>query len=258
MSSSGKEHVSASTNVELKAEVLKRRHEFLREKESLATRKRPSKPLFATADPKHGAVEPPSKKRPEAALADESHEQWSKSHEALLQKSRLYDRLTADPLQQYGTEEAAIDAVGDEKEAYLVDFLLKEDRADTTHSELRAAASSGEWTECTDEFGRTRLVRRADLEAATQPQAHQAHQEDRSARHYDAASEIRAKAVGYFRLSMDEAARAEQLDELSRLRSSTVESRARALILKEQKRLRMEQRLLIAANRRKMLAKKDK
>lgn len=143
----------------------------------------------------------------------------------MLQKSRLYDRLAADPLQQYGTEEAAIDAMANEKEAYLVDFLLKEDHADgDTRPELPAAVTKDEWTEYTDEFGRARLVRRTELEAMAQhplpSEGQSPSTNDHRTHHYDAASEIRAKAVGYFKLSMDEAARAEQLDELSKLRNS--------------------------------------
>ncbi|PJF19354.1 hypothetical protein PSACC_00879 [Paramicrosporidium saccamoebae] len=116
--------------------------------------------------------------------------------------------------------------------------------------------------EYVDEFGRTRLIgpgekARRDAEQEETRQLllkfDQGEHFDEPAQplHYEADREIRNKGVGFFLFSKDEQERQRQMRALDELRNNTVEQRKKALIGKEQKRLRAQSRMALIQARRK-------
>lgn len=213
---------------------------------------------------------------------------WDKIHQSLARKSRLYEELQRGGgggfLHPTSLGSAELSA-----EALLVDFDRKgwdqERRAYVGLPEFALRPSEGLTplqflsslynvelgqapVEYVDEFGRTRLIRpeeRRRLEEEredtrqllTEFYAKSAAADDDDSPptpvHYEADREIRSKGVGFFAFAKDERVRQQQLQGLMQLRRQTVEERHRALLLGEERRLRILTRREKAERRRKAL-----
>jgi hypothetical protein len=126
-----------------------------------------------------------------------------------------------------------------------------------------------EMVEAEDEFGRTVMVPKSELDAKEQAdllieqaklessleQKGLVHHEDKELTHFNDTKEIRTTGVGFYRFSQSEGERRRQMDELCSLREDTVETRTKAMILAEQRRLMKENRLEKIRERRARLAK---
>lgn len=112
-------------------------------------------------------------------------------------------------------------------------------------------SSSKSWIEYEDEFGRIRLIRSSDLKKLRDERREimeklnvNINTNYKSSNHYDGDMEIRNKGVGFFSFARDEEERSRQMKALRKLRSETLESRSRSFLLKEQRRLQLERRLV--------------
>lgn len=239
--------------IELKAELMKKKQEF---EESKQKKQKTKTEQLKTVN--KSIVERPSSQLEE--------DQLKKSREALEIKSRLYHRLERGKLM-----ESELSA--GQRENLMVDFAWKgwnpetgdfefessdceneEDfdieasreplKMDQVMELLETCTSEDKWIEYEDEFGRTRVSKLSQLR---QDQA------DRqelcqtlnlsSSSHYDGDAEIRNKGVAFYQFARDEEERQRQMQELRKLREETVERRVRTLILKEQRKLKIESRL---------------
>lgn len=189
---------------------------------------------------------------------DEDEEVLAKSRRTLEQKARLYEKL------RRGEDDDVSEVV---RENILVDFVRKDWDpvgkrfvADEPEQIVRV-----EKVEFVDEFGRTRLVTVEEhaalvktkqelanklIESLKAPTNDEAEEAIAGPAHYDDTQEIRSKGIGFYRFSQSESARQKQLAELNVLRQSTVESRSKAMILKEQRRIVQEARLAKVRERR--------
>lgn len=144
--------------------------------------------------------------------------------------------------------------------------------------------SVDEWVEVTDEFGRTRIVKKQDVEpvpvqyflnlcrfvqADDPSQAHhqpglvsddmrrdaERREWEESAKHeplnmhFNSKRERRNMGVGFYQLSQDQAVRDEQMKELLSIRNDTLTSRSKAEVLKEKRKARLAERKMILEDR---------
>lgn len=239
--------------MELKAELAKKSSEFKVAKAAGSHSKLPSKP-------KDSLDSRPTKKAKESSNVED--DLWEKSRAKLEEKTRIYEML------QRGDDEGVSETF---KDNLLVDFNRQfhenkeEILAKTKLDELKYVE---EMVEYEDEFGRTRRIPKAEHdELLLKARADQliGQMKLQSAKkvigsdhdgpvHFDDTKEIRTKGVGFYRFSQSEGERRRQLEELGDLRKDTVETRTKAMILAEQRRLMKESRLEKVKERRAKLA----
>ena len=218
-------------------------------------------------------------------LAAPPSDDWDRIHQSLARKSRLYEEL-----QRGGggsLHPTSLGSVELSAETLLVDFDRKgwdqERRAYVGLPEFALRPSEGltplqflsslydvelgqALVEYVDEFGRTRLIRpeerrrleeeREDTRQLLTEFYAKSAADDNSPPtpvHYEADREIRSKGVGFFAFAKDERVRQQQLQGLMQLRHQTVEERHRALLLGEERRLRILARREKAERRRRAL-----
>lgn len=99
------------------------------------------------------------------------------------------------------------------------------------------------WIEYEDEFGRVRVSKLSQLRQIQKEREEVNRQLRPITTHYDGDAEIRNKGVAFYQFARNEEQRQKQMAELKKLREETVERRMRTLIVKEQRRLRIESRL---------------
>lgn len=250
--------------IELKAELLKKKEELKKKQQQQQPSKRP----------KLNDSQLPSHSRPAATATLPSEEEsllLERSKRALEAKSRLYAKLERGRLDEKDLSPA-------QREGLLVDFTWKGWNADTGEYELPSSSSSEEeldndnsnskeaessagstgtsrkllterevlnlpaerdldWIEMIDDFGRHRVLRPADLKSL--------HRERSLCQRYSQEWEqVRNKGVGFYAFSAeDEGLRERQMEALRALRAETLESRTRALLMREQRRIQLERRL---------------
>jgi hypothetical protein len=143
----------------------------------------------------------------------------------LIEKSKIYEQLARGerPL----------------REPDLVDFSRIDDYA----------SLSEELIEIKDEFGRTRMMPREQANTSVNLIGINSTSDDLEQNFYDSSKEIRTKGIGFMDLGKDWKTRKDRLEALKKLRMETVDSRQKSEILKEEKRLSKEKRLLIIAER---------
>ena len=248
--------------IELKAELLKKKREYeeAKKKSSCAIKKSSSISIKLKDEP--------------IKIEDSDHvverkklteEELKRSRDALEAKARLYQQLERGKVMESDLNKG-------QRENLMVDFAWKgwnpenedfefdsssdddEDEYERSDSEkgklgfdqvlemINEGDDLDRWIEYEDEFGRTRVTKLGQLRQI------QTDREDvnrlRSATtHYDGDAEIRNKGVGFYQFTRDEEGRRIQMAELKKLREETVEKRMRTLLMKEQRRLRIESRL---------------
>lgn len=256
--------------IELKAELMKKKREY-EEAKNKSTTKKPSNILLKSKD------EPIKIKSEDSDRAIErkklTEEELKRSRDTLEAKARLYGRLERGKMMES-------DLNTSQRENLMVDFAWKgwnpekedfdfesdsssdNDRSDPEKGKLGVdqvleMINAGEidndsdrWIEYEDEFGRLRVAKLGQLRQI---------QKDRDevtklrsiTGHYDGDAEIRNKGVGFYQFGRDDGERGRQMAELRKLREETIERRVRTLLMKEQRRLRIESRLSRLKERRK-------
>lgn len=246
--------------IELKAELTKKKREYEESKKNPRPVSIAKKPI--TAVPSKGSVPPQI-----------TEEEIKKSRDALEAKSRLYEKLEKGKLMES-------DLNASQRENLLVDFAWKgwnpktedfefdiDSDSDSDESEgvntdnpvargrigvdqvfelINNSSDSDRWIEYEDEFGRIRVTKLSHLrQIQKERQEVNQLQQLRSSTpsHYDGDAEVRNKGVGFYRFAADEEERQRQMRELKKLREETVEKRMRSLLMKEERRLRIESRL---------------
>ena len=235
--------------IELKAELLKKQKEL---SSSARIEKKPSKrPLTKHNDPQI--------KRPKSSIEPVDEDVLEASKRALEAKAHLYRQLESGTLDERDLSPA-------QREALMVDFTWKGWNPETGDYELPEndseieqmslnisntreltleealalpASCKDDWIQFKDEFGRSRAMKCSEL--------HQLYAERQEAtqllQRYRGDAELRNKGVGFYTFAPNEQERTEQMAALRKLRAETLESRTRALLMREQRRLQLERRL---------------
>lgn len=236
--------------IELKAELMKKKREYEEAKKNK---------INLINKSKLGSQE----KAKISEISQIEEDQLKKSREALVAKSRLYSQLESGKLMETDlnvsqrenlmvdfawkgwnpeTEDFDFDERKDdedEDEKFYSNKTLKIDQI-TEMLNNRNVDDNDKWVEYEDEFGRTRVCKLSQLRRIqSERQEVQRSLVDR----YDGDHEIRNKGVGFYQFSRDEEGRQRQMKELKKLREETMERRTRNLILKEERRIRIENRL---------------
>ncbi|KAJ3054996.1 hypothetical protein HK097_000142 [Rhizophlyctis rosea] len=274
--------VSSASVVDLKAELFKKQQELVAEKArtgSSTTKAVSLKPIKGLP-PKNKNVELRGAK--DAIEEVETNATLESSWVALQRKTKLYEQLRKDMGGQddHHGEESLVDFV----RKTLVDHEAGKD-SDSEDDEKREQDESDDpWVEATDEFGRTRVVRKSQLqainqqfvkagEAGTDYDGPQLMSEDMlreaerlkweeemknasATKHYNRGNEIRTLGVGHYAFSQDEEERARQQAELKQMRNQTVAQRQSAERIKDARKEKIEERRRLlkerAAKRRKV------
>lgn len=172
------------------------------------------------------------------SLSNNELSQLEQSWIQLNRKAKLYDEM-----QEQG------EADPEEDQNLLVDFLMKNAKNDLKE----------ELIETVDEFGRTRLIKKPDIEESRSKiqgfvkSSDNLFNEDISGPsnlHFDARKERRAMGVGFYQFSQDQQQRQAQLNELNILRVNTIDSKNKAM----EEKMSREQRI---KNRKELIAKKS-
>jgi len=244
--------------IELKAELMKKRREYEESK------KNPS------LKPVKKPTTVPTRSR--SNIAQITEEDLKKSREALESKSRLYEKLEKGIVMENELNAS-------QRENLMVDFAWKGWNPETEDFEFNFSDSDMEegsrdvdknpntnninesnsiigvdqvfqmlnsetdrWIEYEDEFGRIRVSKLSQLRKI-QKEREEVNRLRSITLHYDGDAEIRNKGVGFYQFAGDEEERHNQMRELKKLREETVEKRMRTLLMKEERRLRIESRL---------------
>lgn len=246
--------------IELKAELMKKRKEY---EESKKNRSNPSKPTVPKAQIKSASV-----------IASVDEDVLKRSREALEVKARLYSKLEKGKMMES-------DLKPGQRDNLMVDFAFKGWNPETEEFEFRDSGSDSEsedsydsvkgkvlgidqvlkmiqdddddqdddrWIEYEDEFGRFRVSKLSQLRQIQKERQeinllHQSTSTDTTA-HYDGDAEIRNKGVAFYQFSRNsEEERQRQMGQLRKLREETMERRLRVMLMKEQRRLLIENRL---------------
>ena len=258
--------------IELKAELLKKKQEYEEAKNKSTCLMKKSTALMK------------SKSEP-IKIEDLDHvierkklteEELKRSRDALEAKSRLYQKLergklAESDLNKSQRENLMVDFAwkgwNPEKEDFDFDISSEEDdhdgynRSDSEKGKLgidqvleminsnEIDADSDRWLEYEDEFGRTRVAKLGQLRQI-QKDREEVNKLRSKTSHYDGDAEIRNKGVGFYQFSTDEEERKNEMAELRKLRAETIERRVRTLLMREQRRLRIESRLSKLKERR--------
>lgn len=247
--------LNVSSLIDLKAELCKKKEELAASMAAKQEKKKEAPVNGKGRIFKRARQAPPSAHQPAgtgpAFSGAYELEQLAKSAEALENKSRLYR----------GLERGRVDVTNlssAQRENLLVDFGVKDipahddfafssdvDSDSSAPSDSDSGSDGSDWIEFEDEFGRQRLVKRAEFEALQNERSH-AHQlldPDFQPCRYTEGYEIRNKGVAFYRFAADESERQTQQQQLRELRLKTEEGRLKALLVREERRLKLEQRL---------------
>lgn len=254
--------------IELKAELMKKKKEYEESKKNISLKSAvKKKPITAVVSA--------------SKVSQVTEEDLKKSRDALEAKSRLYEKLEKGKLMES-------DLNASQRENLMVDFAWKgwnpetedfefnysdeeensdSDKYDRFNTESRGRfdidqvfelinSETDRWIEYEDEFGRIRVSKLSQLREI-QKERDEVNKLRRSiTSHYDGNAEVRNKGVGFYQFAADEEERREQMKELKKLREETVEKRMRTLLMKEERRLRIESRLT-KLKERKLLIKEE-
>ena len=257
--------------IELKAELMKKKKEYEESKKNpvFKASKRPLKETPLGADDN------------KAKIPQITAEDLKKSREALEAKSRLYKKLEKgkvmeSELNASQRENLMVDFAWKGWNPETEDFEFSEDEEEKEECEGRYASNSGvghgengskrlgidqvlemlndsedddRWIEYEDEFGRFRVSKLSQIRQI-QKDREEVNRLRSITVHYDGDAEIRNKGVAFYQFARDEEERRRQMAELNKSREETVERRMRTLIMKEQRRLRIESRLAKLKERR--------
>ncbi|KAJ8325845.1 hypothetical protein O5D80_006032 [Batrachochytrium dendrobatidis] len=294
--------VSASSVIDLKAELIFKQEQYDRDKKRLGVHS--STNSISTANltrlknipkiVKNKGVADRAQK--DDAQISEEHPTLEASWVALQRKTKLYEQKQQD-LEPNGIVDLrliliAVDHTNTKlqscilehvDEEGLVDFLVKNIPENDDIRVDNQDVSDPKWVQVTDEFGRTRIVRKKEADlmglgrfvkaSSSQNESSKSNhasgdnldeherQEWENAsntnivnKHYDTTLERRTMGVGFYHLSQDETARQKQLLDLKNIRSQTETTRHTSQALKEKRKSRTDDRralLLARAEKRK-------
>ncbi|KAI9006357.1 hypothetical protein DFJ74DRAFT_388316 [Hyaloraphidium curvatum] len=274
--------ISSSSALDLKAEVVKEKQQFQKEKAAqssvgpVVSGKKFQRPKPPPPPANRGVEERSRRDLEDVAVTPTVEQSWV----ALQRKAELYEQLKRD---------GGLDLTEKKEEEVLVDFVRKAFEAkveDGGEARGRAKSDLGAdadpWVEYVDEFGRTRIARKSQLPDMPPPprqalangfvkagstaktsdetsllskdmlveqerlewerNAREEVGNDGTPAHYDSKREVRNLGVGFYQLSQDEAERQEQLGKLKELRTQTTAARTTELARKNKRKERLEAR----------------
>ncbi|KAJ3038500.1 hypothetical protein HDV00_000597 [Rhizophlyctis rosea] len=275
--------VSSASVVDLKAELFKKQQELAAEKArtGATTTKAVSLKPIKGLPPKNKNVE--ARAARDEVVEVETNATLESSWVALQRKTKLYDQMR----KEMGGED---DHHGEES---LVDFVRKtlvdpDVGSDDDDNKKEEDDSEDPWVEATDEFGRTRVVRKSQVSALglgfikagegkssaggegdpfelmsedMRREAERVRWEEEmknasASSHFDASRERRTMGVGHYSFSRDEDERARQMAALKQMRDETLVQRQAAGKIKDARKEKIEERRRLlkerAAKRRKV------
>lgn len=217
--------VSHSTFLDLKAEILAKKTQLLKERsaKSLSDFSRPS-PLKKV--PKHDTCALPD------VASKEPADDWEKSRAALERKMSIYDQMRKGELRQNHDSS--------------VDFDSKQ-RIDSSVSRIARDHSSDGLVEYVDEFGRSRVCKKDELRAGWHAPLATANV------HYTRGAEIRTHGLGFYQFSTEIAGRIQQQSELTQLHGRTEASRIQYEAICSKRQQYRDMRIRCARERRERL-----
>jgi len=241
--------LNISSLIDLKAELCKKKEEFA----ASAVEKKYKKKEFATGHARQIFKRSPDLQLTKAPSSSYEQELLDKSAKVLENKSRLYRQLErgdidASKLSTIQRENLLVDFGVKEISGSTDDDLMTESGSDSDYSSVSGSHSDSdtvEWIEFKDEFGRERLIKQSEFLAIQneRKQIHQLLNPEFEPLHYTEDYEIRNKGVAFFRFASNEKERHAQQRQLNELRQQTDEGRLKALFVREERRLKLEQRL---------------
>ncbi|RKP09149.1 hypothetical protein THASP1DRAFT_29049 [Thamnocephalis sphaerospora] len=272
--------VSASTVLDLKAELFRATERFEREKRAATVSGHiPARKVLKVA--KNGGDAKKNRGVAERNARDvdrhaEDAVDLVKSRQALERKARIYEQLRrGEQVKGMGdrsAEELLIDF--DQKRWDEEDYGKPDDEADPalgtlfidTHGRSPGDNEDDPLVEYTDEFGRARMMRRSEIPRRpaspyeddgrpTMMSADMYREQERlrweaeaeaeanaGPLHYDANKEVRTKGVGFYQFAADEDERAAQQRDLNKLRDETTQKRAAHQNAREKRRAQLAAR----------------
>ncbi|ORY98893.1 hypothetical protein BCR43DRAFT_522936 [Syncephalastrum racemosum] len=269
--------ISASSAIDLKAQIAQQKEEFDRKragaKQGPAAPRRSDKKKPTVWARQNKGVSARQQRDEVQRIEDVEAHSLTRSREALERKAQLYEQLRKrrrDSDEDDDEEDILIDF--DQK--YWQDRELEERQRAQEKEKQRDKDEQGDeddpWIEYEDEFGRTRIVRRSERpsspESSPEPEDQPFIPRDpdqladrASIRHYDASAEVRTRGVGFYQFATDDEQRAEQMERLNRLRQETEDARRNAQSAADRRKANMTQAAeKIKAKRAAMLAKRHK
>ncbi|KAJ3322383.1 hypothetical protein HDV06_003103 [Boothiomyces sp. JEL0866] len=215
--------ISAASVLDLKAELSKKQAQV----------KQKSNPSIVTTRLKNVSK---VVKKPKLDMDDEEKSKLEASFVALSRKAELYEQKQRDQ---------------DSDEDGLVDFQMKEstEQIDTSS-----------WVQVTDEFGRTRLVKKDEIqEQVDVPIVEKPVTETNSFKHFNVNYEHRNLGAVHYTLSQDDDVRRKQMDDLVQMSKETEAIKNRILKSKLDRQKAINERLeLVRARNRKRKEEKTK
>lgn len=248
--------------IELKVELMKKRREYEESKKNPSTRQ--SKKL-------------PTPPKGVQTIPQLTEEDLKRSREALEVKSRLYEKLekgkvTESDLNASQRENLLVDFTWKGWNPETEDFEFSSDEEDVDDNPCKSRGKIDQnqllqllntetidrWIEYEDEFGRLRVAKLSHLRQIQQERQEVIDKLQSTTSHYDGDAEVRNKGVGFYRFAVaDEEERRKQMKELTKLREETVEKRLKNLLIKEERRLRIESRLARLKERKSLIKEEE-
>ncbi|KAJ3276450.1 hypothetical protein HDV01_005073 [Terramyces sp. JEL0728] len=220
--------VSSSSVLDLKAELSKKEAQI----------KHKSNPSIVTTRLKHVSR---TVKKPKLEMDDEEKSKLEASFVALSRKAELYEQKQRDQ---------------DSDEEGLVDFQIKEQTEQI---------ESSNWVQVTDEFGRTRLVKKDEIndfpnETIVDKPAVKPALETNTLKHFNVNFEHRNLGAVHYALSQDDDVRRKQMDDLVQMTKETEAIKFRIQKSKTERQQAINERLELirARNRKRKEAKTNK
>ncbi|KAI9298929.1 hypothetical protein K502DRAFT_361933 [Neoconidiobolus thromboides FSU 785] len=249
--------LNAGTILDLKAELARREEEAKKEHEVFKiTGVKPAKKGLKkdVFDKSNVGIE--KRKAMDAVNKDprslEDLERLELSKRTLEKKAKIYEKLLEE-----GKEFNEMD------DNMLIDFEKKAWEQEGKTDNKKQDEDSEAWVEYIDEFGRTRVGRREeveslkprndgpellskDMERELERQRWEKEMEEENANeytHFDRDKELRNLGVGFYKFSKDEDERAEQIKELTKLRKETELKRSLHTSIQNIKKSKIEERI---------------
>ncbi|KAI9270872.1 hypothetical protein BY458DRAFT_510025 [Sporodiniella umbellata] len=247
MSNKKEINISATTAVDLRAELAQQTELFKKTRASAGKQsaaKRPEAKRTIWSQQNKGLE---ARKERDRQLEEVEGDVLIRSREQLEKKAKIYEAMKSGQFTEYEEDEEKAPLVDFDKK-YLQERQLDEIREETERKlkKRRQEEADDPWVEYVDEYGRTRTVRQSQVPVSVEQDEDYEDYEDggmlrpeyemgdglatrADINHYDADREIRTKGVGFYRFSKDDDERDEQLAKLNKLRQETENARQSAV-----------------------------
>ncbi|RKP22469.1 hypothetical protein SYNPS1DRAFT_25773 [Syncephalis pseudoplumigaleata] len=260
--------VSATTVFDLKAEVFRATDQFERDKRAavattkgyIPARKPTKKTKTVWTEQNRGVA---ARNAQDARATAEDAVNLENSRKALERKAQLYNKLqhdasTSDAL-LVDFERKRWEQPNDVTDASGSDASSDSEEAHDVHGATSTASDDPDaWVDYTDEFGRTRTVRRRDMPAVHRREedatddgaglvsADMRREQERLRWEEEARAEvnkeIRTRGVGYYQFAQSEEERMQQMQKLNELRAETEQKRATHQSIRDKRRQQLAER----------------